>query len=84
MRNLILGAATLALAAIASPLAGTASAEGIEYPYCGYGRDIGGGCTYSTLEQCRAFVSGTGGSCVNNPRYSPNTSGFARAPRVRR
>jgi hypothetical protein len=82
MRNLVLGAATLALAAITS--AHSASAD-IEYPYCAKTRGGGGdGCTYSTVEQCRAFVSGTGGFCYDNPRYTPNVTTHTRAPRTRR
>jgi hypothetical protein len=80
MRNLILGAATLVLAATALPL--TASAE-IEYPYCASGRGTGG-CSYATLDQCRATVSGAGGYCFSNPRYQPNESAFARTQRARR
>ena len=82
MRNLVLGAATLALAAITS--AHSASAD-IEYPYCAKTRGGGGdGCTYSTVEQCRAFVSGTGGFCYDNPRYTPDVTAYTRAPRTRR
>jgi len=82
MRNLVLGAATLALAAITS--AHSAWAD-IEYPYCAKTRGGGAdGCTYATIEQCRAFVSGTGGFCYDNPRYTPNVTIHARAPRTRR
>ncbi len=67
MRNLILGTAALALAGLA-PLAATTQARAdIEYPYCGYGREGAGGCTFATLDQCRAFVSGTGGACYQQP-----------------
>jgi hypothetical protein len=84
MRNLVIAAATLALATLASPLVGTASAE-IEYPYCGYGRDVGS-CSFSTLEQCRAYANGIGASCFANPRYTANQNpnAFARTPRTRR
>jgi hypothetical protein len=81
MRNLILGAASFALAAVAFPL--TASAE-VEYPYCAKGRNVGGGCSYATIEQCRAFASGTGAYCYENPRYRPGASALARTPRSRR
>lgn len=70
MRTLILGAAAAVLAGLAS-LATTGPARAdIEYPYCGYAREGAGGCTFSTYDQCRAFVSGAGGSCYSNPRYS--------------
>jgi hypothetical protein len=80
MRNFILGAATFVLAAAAFPL--TASAE-IEYPYCASGRGTGG-CSFATLDQCRATVSGAGGYCYSNPRYTLNENAFARTQRARR
>jgi hypothetical protein len=84
MRNLILGATAFALAGLA-PLATTTQARAeIEYPYCGYGRQGSGGCMYATLDQCRAFVSGAGGACYNNPRYTANAAGTAGTARTRR
>jgi hypothetical protein len=81
MRNLILGAAAFALAGLA-PLATTTQARAeIEYPYCGYGRQGSGGCMYATLDQCRAFISGAGGACYNNPRYTANAAGATRTRR---
>lgn len=45
----------------------------IEYPWCAQygGGDNGGGrnCGFSTLEQCRATVSGMGGFCEPNLFY---------------
>jgi hypothetical protein len=45
----------------------------IEYPWCAQysGGDDGGGrnCGFSTLEQCRATVSGVGGFCEPNLFY---------------
>ncbi len=81
MRNFALGAAVLALAGIASPLVTTTAAHAQEYPYCASGTWGSGGCSYATLEQCRAFIGGAGGTCVSNPRYTPNTT---TAPRKRR
>jgi hypothetical protein len=83
MRSFVLGAATFALAVIAFPFA-AGSAQAREYPYCASGVRGAGGCTYATLEQCRAFIAGTGGSCVSNPRYTVNERAFARTPRPRR
>lgn len=81
MRSLVLSA-TLALVAI-GPLAATRSAQAVEYPWCATGAWAGsGGCSYSTLEQCRASIDGVGGMCVRNPRYMPDTS--ARTSRTRR
>jgi len=44
------------------------------YPWCAvYGGREGGGtnCGFVTLEQCRATVSGIGGSCEPNQFYNP-------------
>jgi len=86
MRPFILAASMLALAAIAFPLAATGPAlADIEYPYCASGQWAGGGgCSYTTLEQCRASISGVGGSCVSNPRYTPAPNVATRALRARR
>jgi len=55
-----------------------ASAQALEkydpYPWCAvYGGRDGGGtnCGFLTLEQCRATVSGIGGSCELNQFYNP-------------
>jgi hypothetical protein len=84
MRHLIIAAAALTLAGFALPFAGTASAE-IEYPYCARGNDGGGGggCSYATIEQCRAFAFGAG-YCYDNPRYTPSANASVRSPRPRR
>ena len=67
-----LALALFILAAIASISATPAQAE-IEYPWCAQysGGDMGGGrnCGFSTIEQCRATVSGIGGSCEPNLFY---------------
>ncbi|MDQ8730771.1 DUF3551 domain-containing protein [Bradyrhizobium sp. LHD-71] len=81
MRNFILGAAALALAGVILSFAASNAAQAQEYPYCASGTWGAGGCTYATLYQCRAFISGAGGSCVRNPRYTPDTSSFARKRR---
>jgi len=71
MRTLIATAllAGLSLTAFVSP-----SAAGHEpYPWCAYysgGRDGGGTtCGFVTLAQCRATISGIGGTCAENPMY---------------
>jgi len=68
-----LGLALFALAALAASqlIAPPAGAE-TYYPWCAnYGGDMGGAsnCGFSTLEQCRATVSGIGGFCDPNPFY---------------
>jgi hypothetical protein len=85
MRYFIVTASMLALAALAIPLTVAGPAQAVEYPYCAAGMWAGGGgCSYTTLEQCRAAISGVGGSCVSNPRYTPNPAAATRPPRARR
>jgi hypothetical protein len=45
----------------------------------------GDSCGFSTLSQCRATISGVGGSCFPNPRSSPYGAdpGFAAARKAR-
>jgi Protein of unknown function (DUF3551) len=80
------GAHTLAIycALVALPLLATlASARAYEMPYDPYtwcavyggGPEFGGiNCGFLTLEQCRATVSGVGGSCQPNQFYNPRRS----------
>ena len=77
----------LAIAALALPAALMASAAHAyempydPYPWCAmYSGDGGGGtnCGFLTLEQCRATVSGIGGSCVRNQFYNPGRQTPAR------
>ena len=57
------------------------------YPWCAVyaGRDFDGiNCGFLTFEQCRATISGVGGSCEPNPFYNPRRSpsqGHRRKPR---
>ena len=49
------------------------SAKADPYRWCGLYNTGGGGgsnCYFRTLEQCRATLSGIGGSCIPNPRYT--------------
>jgi hypothetical protein len=64
--------AALALTALGLLSVGSAKAE-ITYPWCAqYGdRDGARNCGFSTLEQCRAAISGNGGYCEENPMYRP-------------
>ena len=57
-------------------------AQAREYPWCAhYGNSDSGAtnCGFSTQEQCRAAISGVGGFCQTNPRYTPPTTGRGRA-----
>jgi hypothetical protein len=59
-----------AVAAFAPP------AAAIEYPWCAQYSGMGGGgrnCGFSTIEQCRATLSGMGGSCEPNLFYTGPT-----------
>lgn len=73
---------SLALAAAASLVAAAITAVPVraepEYAWCAHLSIQGGGqsCTFVTIEQCRAYVSG-GGFCQANPR----ASAFAEMPR---
>jgi hypothetical protein len=53
-----------------------------EYPWCGHLSIQGGlqSCTFSTLEQCRAYISGAG-YCQTNPRASALAEMPKRVPR---
>lgn len=68
-------AALLGLAAVTAVFAldsAPASAQGYRvYPWCAqYSGRGGSNCYFSTFEQCRAAVSGVGGSCNVNPFYA--------------
>lgn len=68
--------ATLAISAVL-PAAPAAAYEMPydPYPWCAvYSGDAGGAsnCGFSTLAQCRATVSGIGGSCEPNQFYNPH------------
>ena len=49
------------------------------------GADNGGGrnCGFSTIEQCRATISGMGGFCEPNPFYPGSTNGTSQGKRKR-
>ena len=72
------------LAAITTMSATPARAE-IEYPWCAQysGGGMGGGrnCGFSTIEQCRATVSGIGGFCEPNLFYPGSASGTSQRKR---
>jgi len=68
MRTLLLGLGILFTAG-----AMTAGARAQNYPWCAYygGGEWGTNCGFTTYEQCRATVSGIGGSCARNTQYVP-------------
>ena len=60
----------------------------IEYPWCAQysGGEEGGGrnCGFSTLEQCRATISGMGGFCEPNLFYPGSASDTSQRKREKR
>jgi hypothetical protein len=51
----------------------------IYYPWCAnYCCGGGSNCGFSTIEQCRATISGIGGFCDPNPFYTPPSQKPAR------
>jgi hypothetical protein len=80
MRMIILAA--LAACLLLQPSQGHAQT----YPFCASYNDATGAsnCGFSTMEQCRAAVSGAGGFCGVNPVYAAQRSSTPRrAPRGR-
>ena len=77
--------ALMLLFAAALMLAGTGigRADG-NLPVCAqtYGKGEGISCDFTNYEQCRAYVSGLAGSCINNPYRSSSKQVSAR--RIRR
>jgi hypothetical protein len=67
-----LGITTAAAAVFMGLAISPIEAQPQDYPYCARqgGRNGYENCGYSTLEQCRASVSGVGGYCGINPRYA--------------
>ena len=80
--------AMIGIAAIAClPIFATPAGAEIEYPWCAQytGGEQGGGrnCGFSTLEQCRATISGIGGSCEPNLFYPGSASDISQSKRKR-
>jgi hypothetical protein len=79
--------AAIGIAAIASlPVLATPARAEIEYPWCAqYGGGDSGGrnCGFSTIEQCRATISGMGGFCEPNLFYPGLTSDTSQTKRKR-
>lgn len=70
----------LALAIIAGAASMASGAQAQNYPWCANFHDgAGTNCGFSTEEQCRMTVQGSGGYCDRNTQYNP--PGAAAAPR---
>ena len=62
-------------------------AAAIDYPWCAHygGRNGGNNCGFVTWQQCRAAISGNGGTCQPNPFYAAAYGDQpVRAKKVRR
>ena len=53
------------------------------YPWCAVYSNTSGDCSFNTFQQCLETLSGIGGDCIDNPRYTgPAANGaYASAPR---
>jgi uncharacterized protein DUF3551 len=65
---------TLAFIAMATPAAQAGE-------FCNTNNSGMRGCGFSTLEQCQATISGTGGSCARDPFYNNPNSAMAYQPK---
>ena len=85
MRKIILGAAAItgfAAAALFAP----GNAQANPYKWCAVLNvgDAAYNCSFVTIEQCRASVSGIGGFCEPNPFYGEPGRIPAKTARTRR
>jgi hypothetical protein len=70
MKTTLLSLSAAAFVAIGAMALGTSPARAqVEYPWCAFSNLNGGSpsCSYSTVEQCQAFLAGQG-YCQPNPR----------------
>lgn len=69
--------ATLAIVVAAATIAGSARAQ--NYPWCSNFADgAGTNCGFSSEEQCRITIQGSGGYCDRNNLYKPAAAAPAR------
>jgi hypothetical protein len=77
----------VAIATVAAPgtLLGVSSASADPYKWCAVYSMYGGGtnCGFVTIEQCRATISGIGGSCEPNQFYTGPDAKPAKTKRKR-
>jgi hypothetical protein len=63
---------TLAMLAIGAAVIGTGEARAQNYPWCSNFADgAGTNCGFSTEQQCRITIQGSGGYCDHNNQYRP-------------
>ena len=66
LKSLLVASAAVGLGLLVS---GCETRRVMDQPWCGTMSDIGRAeCSYPTLEQCQASMSGVGGLCTLNPR----------------
>ena len=78
-------AALLLPAILVTVDAGPAHADA-NLPVCAqtYGKGDGISCNYANYEQCRAYVSGLAGTCIDNPYYRAASNSTLPRKRNRR
>src|SRR5262245_1721019 len=72
--------ATTAASAISLFLIAGPAAAADPYKWCAAYRNGSNNCGFTTIEQCRASVSGVGGSCVPNQFYTGPEKTSAQRP----
>ena len=70
---------TVVVVAAASMLFTVGAASADPYKWCAIESGGGTNCGFATVEQCRATISGMGGSCEPKQVVPPNLSPAARA-----
>jgi hypothetical protein len=79
MRNTLFGVTVIVVAA-ASMFFTVGAASADPYKWCAVDSSSGGtNCGFVTIEQCRATISGKGGSCEPKQVVPPNLSPAAKA-----
>ncbi len=74
LRSLPLVALGLFAASAATGTAAKAQQRAADYPWCANDTKGSTSCSFVTLEQCMADVSGIGGFCKRNPLHHPATA----------
>jgi len=78
MRKTLFGVTVVVVAA--APVFCTIGAASDPYKWCAVDSNSGGtNCGFVTIEQCRATISGKGGSCEPKQVVPPNLSPAAKA-----
>jgi hypothetical protein len=83
MKTFLLSFSAAASIAMAATALATSPARAQEYPWCANASQFGGAplCSFATLEQCQAFLSGQAGFCQQNARAAAQTPAPRRGTR---